>query len=71
MEVLNKYLKAKKQKSCEEMKENTVRVSNLELNERGLHTYYPVEDLNISSEDEEMEAHHDGTTSIQELGSWT
>jgi len=25
------------------------------LNERGLHTYHPVEDQNISSDDEEME----------------
>lgn len=46
----------RKQKSSEEVKSNnTLRISNLDLNERGLHTYHPVEDQNISSEDEEME----------------
>jgi translation initiation factor 2 beta subunit (eIF-2beta)/eIF-5 len=55
MEILNKAMKVRKQKSSEETKTNRVRVSNLNLNERGLHTYHPIEDQNTSSSDDEME----------------
>jgi len=48
------------------VKSNTLRISNLDLNERGLHTYHPVEDQNISSEDEEMEEQQDVHGLIEE-----
>jgi superoxide dismutase len=66
IEVLNKFMKKRKEKSSEEVKTNTLRISNLNLNERGLHTYHPVEDQNISSEDEEMTEQYDVQGLIEE-----